>query len=741
MNLVIVESPTKAKKLKSYLGSEYKIEASVGHIRDLPKKKIGVDVEKNFEPSYEVNPDKTKVIDQLKRAAKGAKKIYLATDPDREGEAIAWHIKYLLGDGDTKAADKFVRATFHEITKSAVLDAISKPTTINMDLVDAQQARRVVDRLVGYQVSPVLWKKVRRGLSAGRVQSVALRLIVEREREIEAFKPEEYWEVDVALSAKQLSALKVFLEDNKQNIPDESFIARAVEVNGKKYQPTKEADIAQVVAIFETAGYTITSVEKKERKRSSLPPFTTSTLQQAAANRLGYSSKQTMRLAQQLYEEGLITYHRTDSVNLSQQSIQMAREYIGKVYGASYVPEKPRVFASRSKNAQEAHEAVRVTDIKLTGEHVEGTAAKITAQHAKLYDLIWRRFVASQMPEAVYDQTTLLIEAKPSNAGEVKAVTLRSSGSVLKFDGWMRLFKGSDDVLLPSIQQGDTVHYLDHNAAQKFTQPPPRYNDASLVKELEKKGIGRPSTYASIISVIEDRGYVSRDAKRFVATPVGMTVSDFLKEHFSVFMEYEFTAEMEEDLDRISRGEKQWQKVVSEFYKPFEKKLTQADKADRYQVPVEETGEPCPTCGATEEGRVVIRSGRFGKFKSCSRYPDCDYKENIVEKVEGVVCPLCQQGEVIIKNSRWGKSFFGCSRYPDCDWANWKAPQAGEVVTAEEWAEVKAKREERKAKRAAAQAGQEADYARAASKAKTASSKKTATKKAAKKPRSKAAKK
>ncbi|MDQ5951568.1 MAG: topoisomerase, partial [Patescibacteria group bacterium] len=389
----------------------------------------------------------------------------------------------------------------------------------------------------------------------------------------------------------------------------------------------------------------------------------------------------------------------------------------------------------------EAHEAVRVTDIKLTGDHVEGSAAKMTAMHAKLYDLIWRRSVASQMPEARYDQTTLLIQAKPATAGDVKSVTLRSSGSVLKFDGWMKLFKASEDVLLPDVQKGEAVHYLDHNAAQKFTQPPPRYNDASLVKELEKRGIGRPSTYASIISVIEDRGYVSRDAKRFVASPVGMTVSDFLKEHFPVFMEYEFTAEMEEDLDRISRGEKQWQKVVSEFYKPFEKKLKDADSADRTQIPVEETGDMCPTCGATDGGKVVIRSGRFGKFKSCNRYPDCDFKENIVEKVEGVVCPLCQQGEVIVKNSRWGKSFFGCSRYPDCEWANWKAPQPGEVVTADEWAEIKARREERKAKRAAAQAGQEADYARSNAKSAGATKAKTSKKSAAKKPRKKATKK
>lgn len=703
MNLVIVESPTKARKLKGYLGSEFRIEASVGHIRDLPRKTMGVDVNKNFEPSYEVSPDKSKVIDLLKRAAKDAKIIYLATDPDREGEAIAWHIQHILEEAaKQKITDKFVRATFHEITKSAVTEAISKPTTINMDLVDAQQARRVVDRLVGYEVSPVLWKKVRRGLSAGRVQSVALRLIVEREREIEVFKAEEYWEVDVALSAEALGKSKVFLEENKFALPEQSLIARAFQLNRKKYEPVKEADVSEVIASFPDADYRVESVEKKERKRQSLPPFTTSTLQQSAANRLGFSSKQTMRLAQQLYEEGLITYHRTDSINLSQQAIGMARDYIAKVYGEKYLPAKPRVFSNKSKNAQEAHEAVRVTDIRLTGESVVGTAAKMTPLHARLYDLIWRRFVSSQMPEAIYDQTTLIIEAKPKIKNSVESVSLRSSGSVLKFDGWMKLFTASEDVILPALSKGDTAYYLDHNAAQKFTQPPPRYNDASLVKELEKRGIGRPSTYASIISVIEDRGYVNRDAKRFVATPVGMTVSDFLLQHFPNFMEYEFTAEMEEDLDRISRGEKQWQKVVAEFYKPFHKKVDEAGAADRAQVPVEETGELCPTCGATEGGKIVIRSGRFGKFKSCSRYPECDFKQNIVDKVDGVVCPLCQQGEVIIKNSRWGKSFFGCGRYPDCEWANWKQPQPGETLTAEQWAEMKAAREERKKKRAAA---------------------------------------
>ncbi|PIY79115.1 MAG: type I DNA topoisomerase [Candidatus Pacebacteria bacterium CG_4_10_14_0_8_um_filter_43_12] len=703
MNLVIVESPTKARKLKGYLDTGYKVEASVGHIRDLPKTSIGVDIEQDFKPTYEVSLDKIRVIAQLEKAARLAETIILATDPDREGEAIAWHIKHVLTQ-DTKKTKKFVRAKFYEITKSAVLEAIEHPTTINMDLVDAQQARRVVDRLVGYEVSPVLWKKIRRGLSAGRVQSVALRMIVEREREIEAFEPDEYWEVDVALSAKQLKAAKVFLEENKFNLPDQSFIARAIQLNQKKYEPTKKDDVTDVIGLFPHASYTIQEVEKKERKRSSLPPFTTSTLQQAAANRLGYSSKQTMRLAQQLYEEGLITYHRTDSVGLSSQAIEMVRKYIGKTYGDGYLPASPRVFANTSKNAQEAHEAIRVTHINLDSQAVPGEGPKLAAQHAKLYDLIWRRFVASQMPAAVYDQTSLTIKAQPARKTQIESVTLKATGSVLKFDGWMKLFTASDDILLPDLEKGVTVHYLDHNAAQKFTQPPPRYNDASLVKELEKKGIGRPSTYASIISVIEDRGYVNRDAKRFVATPVGMTVSDFLLKHFPDFMEYEFTAEMEEDLDRIARGEKEWPKVVDAFYRPFHKKVGLAEKADRAQIPVEKTGEKCPKCGDTEKGEVVIRSGRFGKFKSCSRYPECDFTENIVETVAGAKCPLCGEGEVIIRNSRWGKPFYGCGRYPECNWASWRQPKPGETITKTVWAEMQKKREERKKKREAAEA-------------------------------------
>ncbi|MEX0895575.1 MAG: type I DNA topoisomerase [Patescibacteria group bacterium] len=699
MNLVIVESPTKARKLRDYLGKQYHVEASVGHIRDLPKKTMGIDTENNFEPSYEISEDKKKVISALKKAAKGATVIYLATDPDREGEAIAWHITYALSNDKKPDMSLYKRATFHEITKAAVQKAIDTPGEIKMDLVHAQQARRVVDRLVGYEVSPVLWKKVRRGLSAGRVQSVAVRLIVEREREIEAFKPDEYWEIAVAISTQAGTKIKEAFAKDAQ-LPESAFIAAVVQKNGKSYEPKKEKDVTPVVESLPTADYVVAELEKKERRRQSLPPFTTSTLQQASANAYGYSSKQTMRLAQQLYEEGLITYHRTDSVNLSKDSISMARTYIKSEYGAEYVPDQPRIFASSSKNAQEAHEAIRVTDARLTADQIGAKSKSLDEKNAKLYELIWRRFLASQMPPAVYDQTTIHLLATPKKAtAALKTIGLRSTGSVLKFPGWMKLFKPSQDVVMPQVEKDQPMHFVDLDAQQKFTQPPPRYNDASLVKELEKRGIGRPSTYASIISVIEDRGYVERDAKRFVATPVGMTVSDFLLEHFPVFMEYEFTAEMEEDLDRISRGEKQWQKVVKEFYKPFHAKVEKADDAERTQIPVEKTGEVCPECGETEKGEIVIRSGKFGKFKSCSRYPECKFTENIVDVIEGVKCPLCQKGDVISRNTRWGKKFFGCSTYPTCDWASWKQPEPGEKLTKTEWAEMQKARKERSEKR------------------------------------------
>jgi DNA topoisomerase I len=737
MKLVIVESPTKARKLRSYLGSDFQVEASVGHVRDLPQKKLGVDIENNFEPTYEVAKDKQKVVNLLKKLAKDADTVYLAMDPDREGEAIAWHVQALLSEDKKakKGAESFFRSTFHEITKSAVMAAIEKPTTLNLNLVDAQQARRVLDRLVGYKVSPVLWKKVRRGLSAGRVQSVALRLIVEREKEIEAFIAEEYWEVDVALNTDTTTKPKQFFTDGKapEALSGTELVSRVIELDKGKYEPHAEADVADVVVGLKSATYTISSVEQKERKRWSLPPFTTSTLQQGAANRLGFTSKQTMTLAQQLYEEGLITYHRTDSVALSQGSMDMAREYISQAFGSQYLPAEPRFFSNKSKNAQEAHEAIRVTDAARDPETIIAESSRFTDRHVKLYDLIRRRFLASQMERAVYDQTSILIEAKPTQPAQFNTATLRTSGSVLRFDGWMRLFPSGDDTILPDVKEKQELAFMDLAANQKFTQPPPRYNDASLVKELEKRGIGRPSTYASIISVIEDRGYVSREDKKFLPTVIGVTVSDFLVQHFPNFMEYAFTAEMEEDLDRISRGEKEWRKVLAEFYGPLEKKIDETvEHADRAQIPVEKTGQACPKCGDTEHGEVVIRMGRFGKFLSCHRYPECDYTDKFLEKVDGVKCPLCQQGDVITKNTRWGKSFFGCERYPDCDWASWRQPKVGETITQAEWDEQKAAREARKSAKAAAMADKNGETPAKTTK-KVPAKKKPATKKPAQK--------
>lgn len=739
MNLVIVESPTKARKLSGYLGSDYKVEASVGHVRDLPSNNLAIDIEKNFEPQYEVSEDKKKVVNTLKKLAKTADKVYLAMDPDREGEAIAWHVKYLLEEG-AKHKPSFSRATFHEITKEAVLKAISSPAKINLALVDAQQARRVVDRLVGYKISPVLWKKVRRGLSAGRVQSVALRLIVEREKEIAAFKPEEYWELDVALKLDEKTPKAQIFVDKKtlDELPEGYLVARVSKVGNKDFSPKTAADVKPIVEFLPEADYQIVGIEKKERNRVSLPPFTTSTLQQAAANRLGFTSKQTMILAQQLYEEGLITYHRTDSVNLSNQAIEMARGYIAKVYGDSYLPAKARLFKGSSKNAQEAHEAIRVTYIDQSPADIRHKSSKFDEGHVKLYDLIWRRYVASQMETAVYNQTALTIEAT-QKSGDPKKAELKTSGSILKFDGWMKLFPGQGDRVLPPVEENQTLYYSQLNSAQKFTQPPARYNDASVIKELEKRGIGRPSTYASIISVIVSRGYVERENKRFFATPVGITVCDFLLEHFKEIMDYDFTAEMEEDLDRIARGEKDWHKVVATFYSPLAKQIGKVvDNAERMQVPVEKTGEKCPTCleaqtAGTLEGEVgdvVIRTGRFGRFYSCSKYPTCKYTQNIVVKVEGVVCPLCGKGEVIEKNSRWGKMFYGCGTYPTCDWASWKKPEPGEKLTQEQWKEMQAKRAERA----------EARKARFVGKGKKVQAKKKATPKKAKKKPAKTAK-
>lgn len=689
MDLVIVESPTKAKTLSRYLGKAYDIQASMGHVRDLPKSKLGVDTEHKFEPVYEVSAGKTKVITLLKKAAKEAKVIYLATDPDREGEAIAYHLRELIcSNSKLKSQNsKFRRVTFHEITKPAIEAALAKPGELNMALVDAQQARRVVDRLVGYNLSPVLWRKVRRGLSAGRVQSVAVKLIVEREKEIKVHKAQEYWTITVKL--KTQSAKRKTITQSQQT--EDTFGAELYEAEGKKIEIKNsnnedkniifldsEKVVGPIAEDLKKAEYKAEQVERKERLSRPYPPYTTSTLQQAAANVLGWSGKMTMSIAQDLYEAGLITYHRTDSMSLASVAVNGARDYISKTYGKAYVPEKPNFYKTKAKNAQEAHEAIRPTDATVTSDKLQGTS-EITEKHKKLYQLIWRRMISCQMTPAVYDATTITVLATGDKL-HGSSYKLRAAGSIVKFEGWRVIYGkqdgentgANDNSPLPQVQDGDPLEYVDLVSEQKFTQPMPRFNDASLVKELEHKGIGRPSTYAPIISTVIARGYIERNEKRFYPTVIGETVTEFLDENFKEIMDYGFTAEMEEDLDRIALGEKDWRKVMATFYKPFEKQVAKVTKeAKRSAIPVEETGENCPEC---KEGKLVIRTGRFGKFISCSRFPECKYTARLVQKLEGFACPECK-GEVVLKRTKKGRTFWGCANYPKCDYASWKDPR------------------------------------------------------------------
>lgn len=609
VKLVIVESPTKARTLSRYLGKGYEIVASMGHVRDLPKSKLGIDVKRDFAPKYVVVPDKEGVVDDLQAQAKKASEIYLSMDPDREGEAIAYHIKKLIG-----ANKKFRRVVFHQITKSAIEEAFKHPRRIDAKLFDAQQARRVLDRLVGYTLSPLLWRKVRRGLSAGRVQSVAVRLIVEREREIEAFVPDEYWEIFVKLGRDS--------KDQKAKI-DEHIQAALLKIDGEKAKVVNKKQADGIVSDLKKAGYTVVDVRRREAKRSPYPPFTTSTLQQAAANVLYYSAKRTMRLAQQLYERGYITYHRTDSVHLAPEAVAAARKLIKKNFGDAYLPQKDRRYKVRSKLAQEAHESIRPTRVRVDAETLRVKIShKVVGDLCKLYDLIWKRFVASQMSDAVYDQTAVDVEAKSGESSKAsqrgkqqarsKVYLLRVSGSIRKFDGWRKLYKRTrEDRDLPELSKGDLLKLVKVLSDQKFTEPPPRYSDASLVRAMEKRGIGRPSTYAPTISTILNRRYVEYDKRRFVPTPVGMATNDFLVGNFDKIVDFDFTAGMEEDLDKIAQGTRKWVPVVREFWGPFNKKASTVGKtAERVKVPTEPTGKKCPKC---KEGDEVIRVGRYGK--------------------------------------------------------------------------------------------------------------------------------
>jgi len=654
MDLIIVESPTKARTLGRFLDDKkFKIEATMGHLRDLPEKKLGVLVNEKFEPEYVLSSKKKETVDKLKKAAKTAEKIYLATDPDREGEAIAWHVKEIL----PKKA-QIVRITFHEITRPALEEALKHSGSINLDLVEAQAARRILDRLVGYKLSPLLWQKIRRGLSAGRVQSVAVRLIVEREREIEKFIAVEFWEIEALLQRFVGSSL-----------PDsQRFLSKLVRKNGEKIEIKNGAEAEDIVKELNAAGYEVSGVEKKDFRRNPSAPFITSTLQQTAASRLGWSSKKTMNIAQDLYEQGLITYHRTDSTNLASEAVERLRNYIKVNFGDSYLPLKSRFFATKSKSAQEAHEAIRPTEIENKGEGLHG-------DQIKLYDLVWKRFVACQMEQSITEVTTLTVQAE----GSQNIYTLETKGALEKFDGWRKVYGPTEEIdeegnkieSLPSLLAGDELKLLEIKPEQKFTQPQPRYNEASLIKTLEELGIGRPSTYAPIISTIQDRNYVERKERQFLPTSLGVAVTDFLTEYFPDVMDYQFTAKMEDDLDEIAGGKKKRDPVLSEFYKPFEQKLEGVKKvAQRVAIQTEATGESCPKC---KEGAVVIRVGRFGKFLSCSRFPDCDWRAPFIQKVEGIKCPKCG-GEVIYKKTKKGKGFYGCSNYPKCDFASWRKP-------------------------------------------------------------------
>lgn len=668
MKLIIVESPTKARTLSRFLGKGYFIEATMGHIKDLPKSTLGVDVEKNFKPEFSPVPKRLGTIKDIKALAKKANRIYLATDPDREGEAIASHVEEILSEKRVlKKGTLISRIVFHEITKEAVEEAIANPKKVDGNLVDAQIARRVLDRLVGYKLSPLLWRKVRRGLSAGRVQTVVVKLIVEREREIEAFKVQEYWEVYVKLQ--------------KGKTPKSQFTAQLVKV---KIANRKEAD--EIVGNLKKAEYRVSDVRKRQIIKNPHPPFTTSTMTQAAARIFSWSARRTMTVAQKLYEEGLITYHRTDSTNIANQAVERLRKYIKDNYGKDYLPEVPRFYKTKSKVAQEAHEAVRPTDLEITKTKDDSKYAK---DMETLYSLIWKRFVACQMASSVYDETIIDVEARSftrqvKSANTWRVYFLRASGQIMKFDGWRKLFDtsrgggiDSREVVLPEVEKDESLKFIGIDPQQKFTEPPARYNEASLIKTLEKLGIGRPSTYAPIISTIQLRNYVEKDEGAFKSTLVGIAVNDFLVGNFNEIFEYQFTAGMEENLDEVANGKVKWTKSIGAFWEPFEKILNKVTKnSKRVKIEVEKLGRKCPEC---KKGDLVIRIGRFGKFISCSNFPDCKHTEKLIQKI-GIKCPDCNKGDVIIKNSKKGRKFFGCSRYPECKWASWRNPKVSPKI-------------------------------------------------------------
>lgn len=660
-SLVIVESPTKARTIGRFLGSDYEVIASMGHIYDLPKSTLSVDVEHEFRPQYELMPEKKKTLDEIKKASKNADRIILATDLDREGEAIAYHIAENIG------AQNAERIVFHEITKEAIEEALATPKKVNKDLVDAQTARRVLDRLVGYKLSPLLWSKVRRGLSAGRVQSIALRLIVEREREIEKFTKEPYFTFQVNLKSEK--------SESKEGTAFE-----VIEINGEKIEVNKKIDLydgeykyvltsidteekaMKIEEDLKTKNYVVENVGKREMRRTPPPPYTTSTLQQDGARRMGLSGKRTMTLAQKLYEEGYITYHRTDSVSISEGARKQMGDFVKKEFGEKYLASEPRYFKNNAKNAQEAHEAIRPAKVNVTTAQV---SQNLGAQFGKLYELIWRRAVATTMADAITESTAVTV------IGGNSEYKLKANGSVLLFEGFLKVNPAAlNDNRLPEFTNGENLKYISALKESHETLPPPRYNDASIIKTLEEKGIGRPSTYATIISTIEARSYIEREESRFKPTPVGVAVNDFLVENFSSVDDIPFTAGMEDELDQIANGDKKWVPVIAEFYKPFEESIVKVKDAKRIKIETEKTGQKCPTCS---EGDVVVRTGRFGKFLSCSRFPECKYTAPFTEETK-LDCPK-DNGKIIIKKTKKGRKFYGCSNYPNCDFAAWKLDQ------------------------------------------------------------------
>jgi len=681
MNLVIVESPTKSKTLKQFLGKKYQVLATYGHIRDLPENEFGIDIKNEFKPKYIIIPKAKKTIQFLKEESQKAELVILATDEDREGEAIAYHLSYALNLDGTKP---YQRIVFHEITKSAIKEALKNPRKIDMNLVDAQQTRRILDRIVGYKLSPFLWKKVARGLSAGRVQSVAVRLVAEREKEIQNFVSQEYWGIEALLQkideniSRQFTA--ILIKKKGETIPK-------LGIKNKK-----EAE--KIVKDLKGAKYKVINIERKEAKRNPLPPFTTSTLQQEAWKRFHFPAKITMQIAQQLYETGKITYHRTDSLNLSDLSLFAARKFIIENYGKNYWAGFLRRYKAKGR-VQEAHEAIRPTYPEKTPDQLklgeEDKSSSLSFAAARIYDLIWRRFIACQMSQAIFDSTVVDVSAKN--------YIFRATGQILKFDGFLKVYPIKfEETVLPPLEINEILKLTKLIPSQHFTQPPPRYTEATLIKELEKNGIGRPSTYAPTLSTIQERNYIEKDERRFFRpTEIGTVVNGLLVAHFPEIVDTNFTAKMEEDLDNIAQGQKNWVPIIKEFYTPFEENLKnkylEVSKKDITETPTEKI---CPKCGAL----LLIRLGKFGRFYACSKFPKCKYTESLKENTLGIKCPKCKKGDIVEKRTKKRKIFYGCSNWPKCDFALWdrpireKCPKCGSLLVETKRKQIKCSNKE-----------------------------------------------